>query len=112
MILHESPGSRFSLIPGDYLSKGSVKEKIKLGEMKLLGISQQTKELSVQRDKDACKDYDRNDSPAKCYIEQILRPIFDNETEHISQCAKKGKLNAYIKLCRFNLKYNTLVFQS
>ena len=84
----------------------------KLGEMKLLGISQQTKELSVQRDKEACKDYDRNDSPAKCYIEQILRPIFDNETEHISQCAKKGKLNAYIKSCRFKLKYNTLVFQS
>jgi hypothetical protein len=94
MILHESPGSRFSLIPGDYLSKGSVKETIKLGEMKLLGISQQTKELSVQRDKEACKDYDRNDSPAKCYIEQILRPMFDNETEYISHCAKTGKLNA------------------
>ena len=94
MILHESPGSRFSLIPGDYLSKGSVKETIKLGEMKLLGISQQTKELSVQRDKGTCKDYDRNDSPAKCYIEKILRPIFDNETEHISHCAKNGNVNA------------------
>ena len=47
MILHESPGSRFSLIPGDYLGKGSVKETIKLGEMKLLGISQQKKEFSI-----------------------------------------------------------------
>ena len=91
MILHESPGSRFSLIPGDYLSKGSVKETIKLGEMKLLGISQQKKEFSVQRENGNCKDYNKNDSPAKCYIDQILRPAFENETDHVSKCNEKGK---------------------
>ena len=90
MILHESPGSRFSLIPGDYLGKGSVKETIKLGEMKLLGISQQKKEFSVQRENGNCKDYDKNDSPAKCYIDQILRPAFENETDHVSKCNEKG----------------------
>ena len=93
MILHESPGSRFSLIPGDYLSKGSLKEKIKLGELKLLGISKQKKELFVQRENEACRDYDQDDSQAKCYIDQILRPRFENETEHISQCANKGNVD-------------------
>ena len=93
IILHETPGSRFSLIPGDYLSEGSTKETIKLGELKLLGISKQKKELSVQRENKACKDYDQYDSQAKCYIDQILRPQFENETGHISQCEKMGNVN-------------------
>ena len=104
MILHESPGSRFSLIPGDYLSKGSVKETIKLGELKLLGISKQKKELSVQRENGACRDYDQDDSLAKCYIDQILRPRFENEEEHISHCASLG--NTLIIILIFLFKKN------
>ena len=92
MILHETPGSRFSLVPGDYLGKGSVKETVKLGELKLLGISQKKKELFVQRENSACKDYDPDDSPAKCYIDQILRPRFQNEAEHISKCGSLGNI--------------------
>ena len=90
MILHESPGSRYSLIPGDYLSKGTVKETVRLGELTLLGISKQKKELFVQRENGACRDYDPDDSPSKCYITQILRPRFKEEKEHISQCASIG----------------------
>ena len=91
MILHESPGSRYSLVPGDYLSKGTLKETIRLGELKLLGISKQKKELFVQRENGACRDYDPDDSPAKCYIEKILRSRFEDEMEHIFRCATIGK---------------------
>ena len=101
LILHETPGSRYSLIPGDYLSKGSVKEPLKLGELKLLGISQRKKELFVQRKTSACKDYDRNDSPAKCYIDKILRPLFENEEEHISHCVSQGNILKCYFGCNF-----------
>ena len=72
MILHESPGSRYSLVPGDYLSKGSLKETIRLGELKLIGIAKQKKELFVQRESGACKDYDPDQSPAKVGLYQYV----------------------------------------
>ena len=101
MILHETPGSRYSLIPGDYLSKGSVKETVKLGELKLLGISQRKKKLYVQRENFACKDYDPYDSPAKCYIDKVLRPRFENEEEHISHCVSQGNILKCYFGCNF-----------
>ena len=59
LILHETPGERYSLVPGDALSKGSKIEKVKLGEMKTLGIDVQKKDRKVQRADGQCKDYDK-----------------------------------------------------
>ena len=54
-ILHGTPGERYSLIPGDALSKGSKIEKVKLGEMKTLGIDVTRKDRNVQRNRGHCK---------------------------------------------------------
>ena len=92
LILHETPGNRYSLIPGDALSKGSKIEKVKLGEMKTLGIDIQKIDRNVQREHGNCKDYDPEDSPAKCYMEKVLKGRFQNDSveakEICSQFAK------------------------
>ena len=80
LILHETPGERYSLIPGDALSKGSKIEKVKVGEMKTLGIDIQQKDRNVQREDGHCKDYDLEDSQAKCYLEKVMKARFQNDS--------------------------------
>ena len=88
IILHETPGERYSLIPGDALSKGSKIEKVKLGEMKTMGSDIKKKDMNVQRGHGHCKDYDPDDSQAKCYLEKILKNRFINDTEAMKICAQ------------------------
>ena len=87
LILHETPGDRYSLIPGDVLSKGSKINKMKLGEMKTLKIDVEKKVLNVQRKLGECKDYEPEDSQAKCYLDKVLRPRHSNVTEATRICA-------------------------
>lgn len=79
-MIHESAGSRLSLIPGDFPSKGTKEERIKPGELKILGITKEVKNLKIQRDEHQCKDYHYNDSQAKCYLENILTKKMKNES--------------------------------
>ena len=93
LILHETPGERYSLIPGDALSKGSKIEKVKLGEMKTLGIDIQQKDRNVQREHGDCKDYDPEDSQAKCYMEKVLKGRFQNDSVEAKEiCSQFSKL--------------------
>ena len=87
LILHETPGSRFSLIPGDNLSHGSKFEKVKLGQYKHLAINKQKKIRNVQYHNDNCKDYKVTDSQGKCNLKNILVPRFKDENQHINNCA-------------------------
>ncbi len=80
LIFHETPGSRYSLVPGDFLSPGSKKETVKLGELKSIGLNKKMRVLGVQRDRKTCKDYPRNESQALCRIRQVLLPKLVNFT--------------------------------
>ena len=74
LFLHETAGARFGLIPGDYPSRGMKEERLRLGEMKMLGITKSIKSLKVQRQRGTCKDYSIGDSQAKCYLQNVLLP--------------------------------------
>ena len=74
LFLHETPGARFCLIPGDYPSKGMKEEKLVLGQMKLLGISKSIKRHKIQQRNGKCIQYTLGNSQAKCYIEKVLIP--------------------------------------
>ena len=91
LLIHESPGARFSLVPGDFPSKGTKEERIKLGELKILGITKEVKNLKTQRDEGKCKDYDPEDSQAKCYLEQVLMAKMKNESI-IEDCKNATKI--------------------
>ena len=88
-VLHETPGSRYSLYPGDRLSSGSIIEEIHFGETNVLGIVKQKRIMNIQKDKGTCKDYGMDDSQAKCYIEQILSNRFRQEKDVIEECQMK-----------------------
>ena len=91
VLLHESAGSRLSLIPGDFPSKGTKEERIKPGELKILGITKEVKNLKIQRDENKCRDYDDNDSQSKCYLENVLAKKFENESI-INDCINVTKI--------------------
>lgn len=90
LILHETPGTRYSLIPGDFLSKGSKKEVIRLGHLTSIGITKKQKYLHVQRDNGACKDYKPHDSQAKCNLKKVLLPRFLNDSGTTGLCLMKN----------------------
>ena len=106
LILHETPGSRFSLIPGDNIGRGSAFEKLKLGEYKHLAIDKQKKVRNVQYHNDNCKNYEPNDSQAKCIIENLLVPRFTNLSHHINTCQRQD-MNV-TRLCMAPQLYNVL----
>ena len=83
LILHETPGSRYSLYPGDRLSSGSISEEIHFGETNVLGIVKEKRIMAIQKEKRTCKDYEKDDSQAKCYIENILSKRYKLEKEII-----------------------------
>ena len=91
MILHEKPASRFSLIPGDFLSPGSKFEKIKFGELTWLGIGKSMKKMPIQRDMGNCHEYETDDSQEKCYVREVLAKIrygnISNTCEIEKECA-------------------------
>ena len=91
MILHETPASRFSLIPGDFLSPGSKIEKIKFGELTWLGIGKRIKKMPIQRDMGNCREYEFDDSQEKCYVREVLAKIrygnISNICELEEECA-------------------------
>ena len=86
LILHETPGSRYSLYPGDRLSSGSISEEIHFGETNVLGIVKEKRIMAIQKEKGTCKDYGKDDSQAKCYIENILSKRYKLEKEIIEEC--------------------------
>jgi hypothetical protein len=91
LILHETPGTRFSMIPGDYLSHGSKLVKIKLGEYAMLGIHKIVRKYDVQRKHGVCKEYEKNDSQAKCNIDKVISKALNkkicDETENLTMCS-------------------------
>ena len=106
LILHETPGERYSLIPGDALSKGSKIEKVKLREMKTLGIDIQQKDRNVQREHGDCKDYDPEDSQAKCYLEKVLKGRFQNDSVEAKEiCSQFSK---FTQICLIPQAINIL----
>ena len=87
LFLHETPGARFGLVPGDYPSRGMNEERIRIGEMKMLGITKSIKRLKIQKQRGNCKDYPIGDSQAKCYIQMVLLPkILKNDTNCQKVC--------------------------
>ena len=87
LFLHETPGARFCLIPGDYPSKGMKEEKLLLGQMKMLGISKSIKRHKIQQRNGKCIQYSLGDSQAKCYLEKILIPkLLQNDTQCTRIC--------------------------
>lgn len=92
LILHETPGARLSLIPGDFLSSGSKKIKFKLGEMTMLGIKKEKKIYHIQRKNGKCTEYGNDGSQAKCKMDMEILPRFLNETlaNQLCQEAKKS----------------------
>ena len=85
-ILHETPGSRYSLFPGDRLSSGSISEEIFFGESNVLGIIKQKRIMNIQKEKGTCQDYGMDNSQAKCYIENILSKRYEHEKDIIEEC--------------------------
>jgi hypothetical protein len=66
LMLHETPGSRYSLFPGDRLSSGFISEKIYFGETNVLGIEKQKRIMNIQKEKGTCKHYGMDDSQGCC----------------------------------------------
>lgn len=108
LILHETPGSRYSLYPGDRLSSGSISEEIHFGETNVLGIVKEKRIMAIQKEKRTCKDYEKDDSQAKCYIENILSKRYKLEKEIIEEC----QWNNYnvTRLCMIPQMNNLLQF--
>lgn len=95
LILHDVPGARFSLVPGDYLSKGSKVEPLQLGELKILGVTRRRKNLSVQAKQGLCKEYDSQDSQAKCNIQEVLVKKYEQHwNETFDECLELSGNNA------------------
>ena len=90
-ILHETPGARYSLVPGDFISKGFKVEKLKFGSMKQIGISKSIRYLKVQKKHGICKEYDENDSQERCYIKEVLAKQYENFNETLESCVEDGK---------------------
>lgn len=90
LILHETPGSRYSLIPGDFLSSGSTKEMINFGELKVIGIDRRRKIMNEKRSNGDCFDYNEKDSQNLCQIKKRYLPCLQNETKFIETCNQLG----------------------
>lgn len=89
MTLHETPGSRYDLIPGDLLTSRSI--PIDYGKITKVGINRKTKLLDVQKDQGACKDYDPMDSQALCKIhKKYLSKLLYQSQESIEGCLRDG----------------------
>ena len=108
LILHETPGERYSLIPGDALSKGSKIEKVKVGEMKTLGIDIQKKDRNVQRVDGHCKDYDPEDSQAKCYLEKVMKARFQNGNVEAKEICSQTDGGNLTQICLIPQAMNVL----
>ena len=79
LILHETPGSRFSLVPGDTLSGGSKVVNLEFGKVTMIGIKRSMKKLIAKEDnhEGKCHEYDANDSKEKCYVKDVLAKQLD-----------------------------------
>ena len=97
LILHETPGASFSLIPGDQLGAGSKVERIKVGDYTWLGISKEVKKWNVQKKENACKVYKPSDSQAKCYIRKVMLKDYYN-AGNIMNCTD-GSKNVTVRAC-------------
>ena len=80
ILLHETPGSRYSLVPGDYVSKGTTEVRFKPGQLTDLGVSKEIKTLKIDRKEGKCQDYLGTDSQSKCYL-KILAEKFQRVSE-------------------------------
>ena len=76
LILHETPGSRFSLIPGDFLSYGSKVIDISFGARTNINIGVTRKDMKIKRKHGVCKDYGLDDSQNRCYIQKVIYTKF------------------------------------
>lgn len=76
----ETPGSRYSLVPGDYVSKGTTEVRFKPGQLTDLGVSKEIKTLKIDRKEGKCQDYLGTDSQSKCYL-KILAEKFQRVSE-------------------------------
>ena len=108
LVLHETPGSRYSLFPGDRLSSGSISEEIYFGETNVVGIEKQKRIMNIQKEKGTCKDYGMDDSQAKCYIENILSKRYQFEKEIIEEC--QWNIYNVTRLCMIPQMNNLLQF--
>ncbi len=91
MILHESPESKFSLIPGDILDNGAKIVRFQIGTLGSVSIGRRLKTYNVQKKQGLCKEYAANDSPTKCRVKEIvakryLQPVCDNNGTTIEPC--------------------------
>jgi hypothetical protein len=71
LLLHETPGARYSLIPGDYTSPGTKIYFIELGNIGTLRIGRTVKKYDIQRSNGLCKEYDLDDSVEKCNLQKL-----------------------------------------
>ena len=74
LILHESPGTRFSLIPGDFYSPGTKVVEVPFEELTMIGIDKSIKRLSVQKAGGLCREYAKDDS-------QVLEMIISKNSK-------------------------------
>ena len=82
ILLHETPGSRYSLVPGDYVSKGTTEVRFKPGQLTDLGVSKEIKTLKIDKTEGKCQDYLGTDSQSKCYLKILankLHRVSENE---------------------------------
>ena len=98
LILHETLGSSFSLVPGDFLSYGSNIIDIPLGARTSIKINVIRKDMNIRRKRGLCKDYKPDESQNRCYIEKNLLKKFTNIElmlyfdQHRLKCANVTKL--------------------
>ena len=88
LIIHETPGTIYSLIPGDSISPGSVIEKLEIGKTKFLGINKSLKKILAPKEEHRCYEYENYDSQEKCYVKNVLAEEYKQFEEHILYCKK------------------------
>ena len=89
-IIHETPGARFSLIPGDSLRHKTIVEYLVTGQAYMLGLIRSSKILAAQKGNLQCKEYDKDDSQEKCYIEKVLAQKYSDFESTRQACLSKG----------------------
>jgi hypothetical protein len=72
MILHETPGSRYSLVPGDEISTGTKIRYFTLGRYGTMRIDQTVKKYDIQKNTGLCTEYDSEDSVEKCNLQKVI----------------------------------------
>ncbi len=70
MVIHPSPGDKYGMVLGEYINPGSQSFAIDRGQYAIIGITQNIKNLNIQKDHGMCIDYDPANSRIKCYLEK------------------------------------------